>query len=236
MKSVRFDPFNILSLPLPIDSSVYIEVKRTLRNTNQKKTFYRFILVIRLDGSKPTRYGIKLDGELTVDHIKKELSTLSSVPIEQIGFFDVTSPSSLRRYNTMDLNHTKIRQLNLRDFVAYELPLSNSSETKPYIIAVHRRIERQDRYLSPLTRYKTSFFGQSIIIAYEKTDSIKITNKNIYEMISKKLERLIRKYADTSSVSNHALDCDDSLGERYPFLLKHVDEDGRRCMICPWNR
>jgi ubiquitin carboxyl-terminal hydrolase 6/32 len=28
LKSVRFDPFNILSLPLPMDTSVYIEVKR----------------------------------------------------------------------------------------------------------------------------------------------------------------------------------------------------------------
>ncbi|CAF4418330.1 unnamed protein product, partial [Rotaria sp. Silwood2] len=38
------------------------------------------------------------------------------------------------------------------------------------------------------------------------------------------------------SKSNHALDCDDSLGERYPFILKHVNEDGKRCSICPWNR
>ncbi len=236
MKSVRFDPFNILSLPLPIDSSVYIEVKGTLRNPNQTNFLSFFILVIRLDGSKPVRYGIKLDGELTVDHIKKELSVLSSLSIEQIGFFDVTSPSSLRRYTTMDLNQTKIKQLNIRDFIAYELPLLDSNENKHYIIAVHRRIERQERYLSPLTRSKTLFFGQPIIISYEKNSSIKITNKNIYENISKKLERLLRKYTDTTCVSNHALDCDDSLGQRYPFLLKHVDEDGKRCMICPWNR
>jgi ubiquitin carboxyl-terminal hydrolase 6/32 len=136
----------------------------------------------------------------------------------------------------MDLNQTKIKQLNIRDFIAYELPLLDSNENKHYIIAVHRRIERQERYLSPLTRYKTLFFGQPIIISYEKNSSIKITNKNIYENISKKLERLLRKYTDTTCVSNHALDCDDSLGQRYPFLLKHVDEDGKRCMICPWNR
>ncbi|CAF5195078.1 unnamed protein product [Rotaria magnacalcarata] len=29
LKSVRFDPFNVLSLPLPIDISIYIEVKCT---------------------------------------------------------------------------------------------------------------------------------------------------------------------------------------------------------------
>jgi len=138
----------------------------------------------------------------------------------------------------MDQNQTKIRQLNIRDFVAYELPLLNSNDTSQinYIIAIHRRLERQERYLSPLTRHKTLFFGQPIIIPYEKDDLIKITNKSIYENISKQLERLLRKNTDTTCVSNHALDCDDSLGERYPFILKHVYEDGKRCSICPWNR
>ncbi|CAF1168615.1 unnamed protein product [Adineta steineri] len=222
-KSVRFDPFNILSLPLPIDTSIYIEVK-----------------LIRLDGSKPIRYGIKLNGELTVDHIKTQLAILSELSIEQIAFFDVTSPTCLRRYTVMDYNHTKIKQLNLRDFVAYELPLLKLTDKDKYlsiyIVAIHRRLERQERYLSPLTRHKILFFGQSIIIPYNKVDSIKITNKNIYENISKQLERLLRKNTNLTCISNHALDCDDSLGQRYPFILKHVKEDGRRCSLCPWNR
>ncbi|CAM4750883.1 unnamed protein product [Rotaria magnacalcarata] len=224
LKSVRFDPFNVLSLPLPIDISIYIEVK-----------------LVRLDGLKPIRYGIKLDGELTVDHIKKQLSILSSLSIEQIGFFDVTHPSSLRRHTLMDYNQTKIKQLNVRDFVAYELPLTkstdnNNSSSIPFIIAIHRRLEHPDRYLSPLTRQKILFFGQPIIIAYDENESTKITNKSIYENVSKQLERLLRKNTDLSYVSNHALDCDDSLGERYPFILKHVTEEGKKCSICPWNR
>jgi ubiquitin C-terminal hydrolase len=36
LKSVRFDPFNILSLPLPIDSSIYIDVKRMSKKMNNK--------------------------------------------------------------------------------------------------------------------------------------------------------------------------------------------------------
>lgn len=192
--------------------------------------------MIRLDGSRPVRYGVKLDGGLTVDHIKKEVARLSSLNIEQIGFFDVTSPASLRRYTLMDMNHTKIQQLNLRDFVAYELPVCDSNGNHSYLIAVHRRIERQDRSLSPLTRYRTLFFGQPIILALENVESKKITNRMIYENVSKQLERLMRKYSDPSSVSNHALDCDDSLGQRYPFVLRHVTEDGRHCSLCPWNR
>jgi hypothetical protein len=32
---VRFDPFNILSLPLPIDTSVYLEVKRMSKDLQE---------------------------------------------------------------------------------------------------------------------------------------------------------------------------------------------------------
>ncbi|CAF1131929.1 unnamed protein product [Adineta ricciae] len=222
-KSVRFDPFNILSLPLPYDTSVYIEVK-----------------LFRLYEPKPTRYGVKLNGELTVDHVKSQLSNLSSVPVEQLAFFDVTSPSCLRRYTVMDLSSTKVKQLNLHNFVAYELPIFKTDDSDQvitsYIVAVHRRLERQERYLSPLTRYRMLFFGQPILIPYNNVDSNKTTNKHIYERISKQLERLLRKNTDATYVSNHALDCDDSLGQRYPFVLKHVTEDGKRCSLCPWNR
>jgi len=212
-KSVRFDPFNILSLPLPIDSSIYIEVK-----------------LIRLDGSKPVRYGMKLNGEQTVDQIKTILTEYSSLSPEQIGFFDVAIPSTPRRYVPMDLNQTKIKQLNIRDFIAYELPLG------PFLIAIHRRLERQDRYLSPLTRYRTIFFGQPIMIAYDKYETNRIQNKTIYENIFQQLKRLLRKNSDSTSRANHALDCDDSLGQKYPFVLKHVNENGTHCSICPWNR
>lgn len=45
-ESVRFDPFNVLSLPLPMDSYTLCEV-----------------LVVRLDGQVPVRYGIRLNSE-----------------------------------------------------------------------------------------------------------------------------------------------------------------------------
>jgi len=40
LKSVRFDPFNILSLPLPIDTSVYIEVKRMSKKKENDKQIH----------------------------------------------------------------------------------------------------------------------------------------------------------------------------------------------------
>ncbi|CAF3315764.1 unnamed protein product [Rotaria socialis] len=229
LKSVRFDPFNILSLPLPMDTSIYIEIK-----------------LIRLDGSRPTRYGIRLDGDLVVSQLKSQLSTLSSLSIEQIGFFEVTTSSCLRRYPLMDNDQTKIKQLNLRELLAYELPIvikppEPSDDETPsttrllsYIKAMHRRLERQERYVSPMTRHKIMFFGQPILIPCGSEN--KLTNEDIYKIVFKQLERLLRKNSDSVYLSNHAFDCDDSLKERYPFTLKHVNEDGKKCSICSWNR
>jgi len=202
---------------------------------------------MRLDGSRPTRYGIRLDGDSPISQLKTQLSTLSLLSIEQIGFFDITSSSYLRRNPFMDNDLTKIKQLSLREFLAYELPINtpsdisdekNSSSSSSYIIAIHRRLERQERYLSPMTRHKILFFGQPILIPYNNNNNSenKITNESIYKIIFKQLERLLRKNNDSIYVSNHALDCDDSLKERYPFILKYVNDDGKKCSICSWNR
>jgi hypothetical protein len=142
----------------------------------------------------------------------------------------------------MDNDSTKIKQLNIRELLAYELPLDKSSETttvnrSSYIIARHRRLERQERYLSPMTRHKIIFFGQPILVPYNNNDSEnKITNEDIYKIIYKQLERLLRKNNDLIYTSNHTFDCDDPLVEKYPFVLKHVNEDGKKCSICTWNR
>lgn len=201
--------------------------------------------MIRLDGSKPTRYGMKINGDLTVDHIKQQLASLASLSIEQIEFFDTASSPFLRRQPLMDSKQTRVKQLNLREFLAYEIPLVKPREetddnqkivSEPYLIAIHRRLERQDRYLSPVTSDKIRLFGQPILVPYLREPSRKITNADIYAALSQQFERLLRKPSRHDSVSNHAMDCDDSLKQKYPFVLKHVTADGRQCSICPWNR
>jgi len=134
----------------------------------------------------------------------------------------------------MDNNQTKIKQLNLRELLAYELSITRPS----YIVARHRRLERQERYLSPMTSHKIIFFGQPILIPYNNNNNTenKITNEDIYKIIFKQLERLLRKNNDLTCISNHVFDCDDLLKERYPFVLKRVNEDGKKCSICTWNR
>uniref|UniRef100_A0A8D8Y4L7 ubiquitinyl hydrolase 1 n=1 Tax=Cacopsylla melanoneura TaxID=428564 RepID=A0A8D8Y4L7_9HEMI len=58
-ESVRFDPFNYLSLPLPIETHIHVQV-----------------VVIRLDGSIPIKYGLKLGNEETYLGIKTALAGL----------------------------------------------------------------------------------------------------------------------------------------------------------------
>jgi hypothetical protein len=139
----------------------------------------------------------------------------------------------------MDTDQTKMKQLNLRELLAYELPLNKSSDISinrsSYIIGRHRRLERQERYLSPMTRHKIIFFGQPILIPYNNSEN-KITNEDVYKFVLKQIERLLRKHNDSMCISNHAFDANDILGERYPFTLKHVNEDGKKCSICTWNR
>ncbi|CAH4028089.1 unnamed protein product [Pieris brassicae] len=66
-ESVRFDTFNMLSLPLPMEAYVRAEVK-----------------VILLDGSVPVKYGMRINSEGTYLDLKKSLSELCGLPPESM--------------------------------------------------------------------------------------------------------------------------------------------------------
>ncbi|XP_068601892.1 ubiquitin carboxyl-terminal hydrolase 32 [Brachionichthys hirsutus] len=70
--SARFDPFNFLSLPLPMDSSMHLE-----------------ITVIKLEGSTPVRYGLRLNMDEKYTGLKKQLSELCGLKPEQILLAEV---------------------------------------------------------------------------------------------------------------------------------------------------
>uniref|UniRef100_A0A8B9UQD8 ubiquitinyl hydrolase 1 n=1 Tax=Anas zonorhyncha TaxID=75864 RepID=A0A8B9UQD8_9AVES len=72
--SVRFDPFNFLSLPLPMDSYMHLE-----------------ITVIKLDGTTPVRYGLRLNMDEKYTGLKKQLSELCGLKPEQILLAEVHS-------------------------------------------------------------------------------------------------------------------------------------------------
>ncbi|KAJ4445303.1 hypothetical protein ANN_07108 [Periplaneta americana] len=73
-ESVRFDPFNYLSLPLPMESYVHVQV-----------------IVIRLDGSVPVKYGLRLNMDEKYSSVKSALSVLCGVPAHLLRLAEVTA-------------------------------------------------------------------------------------------------------------------------------------------------
>lgn len=102
-----------------------------------------------------------------------------------------------------------------------------------YLIAVHRKISRQDTYFLSHQKTKPSLFGVPILIPLY--DGVK--NKDLYCSVWIQVARLLSPLPPIQpDQANHATDCDDSLGYDFPFTLRTVAENGRMCALCPWSR
>ena len=60
----------------------------------------------------------------------------------------------------------------------------------------------------------------------------------LYSSVWEQVARLVSPLPpqDPAQSSNHAADCDDSLGYEYPFVLKAVRPGGAWCALCSWSR
>ncbi|XP_033968941.1 ubiquitin carboxyl-terminal hydrolase 32 isoform X1 [Trematomus bernacchii] len=271
--SARFDPFNFLSLPLPMDSSMHLE-----------------ITVIKLDGSTPVRYGLRLNMDEKYTGLKKQLSELCSLKPEQILLAEVHTSN----IKTFPQDNHKVR-LSVNGFLcAFEIPVPGSptslcsptltDETpiangsapngdlgnKPvlipnggpstvvpynpetpfangvsnghitpmqespfigYIIAMHRKMMRTELYFLSSQKNRASLFGMPLIVPC----TVHTSKKDLYDAVWIQVSRLASPLPPQEA-SNHAQDCDDSMGYQYPFTLRVVGKDGTSCAWCPWYR
>uniref|UniRef100_A0A3B4XDU5 Ubiquitin carboxyl-terminal hydrolase 32 n=1 Tax=Seriola lalandi dorsalis TaxID=1841481 RepID=A0A3B4XDU5_SERLL len=265
--SARFDPFNFLSLPLPMDSSMHLE-----------------ITVIKLDGSTPVRYGLRLNMDEKYTGLKRQLSELCSLKPEQILLAEVHT-SNIKNFPQ---DNQKVR-LSVNGFLcAFEVPVpgsptSLSSPTltgeltsnghlsnKPvlipnggpsslvpstpetpvangvtnghltpvqespfigYIIAMHRKMMRTELYFLSSQKNRPSLFGMPLIVPC----TVHTSKKDLYDAVWIQVSRLASPLPPQEA-SNHAQDCDDSMGYQYPFTLRVVGKDGNSCAWCPWYR
>ncbi|XP_066519840.1 ubiquitin carboxyl-terminal hydrolase 32 isoform X1 [Hoplias malabaricus] len=287
--SARFDPFNFLSLPLPMDSSMHLE-----------------ITVIKLDGSTPIRYGLRLNMDEKYTGLKKQLSELCSLKPEQILLAEVHS-SNIKNFPQ---DNQKVR-LSVNGFLcAFEIPVPGSptSVTSPaptdttvmangtagnryvekpvlilngmagtpvqsgsekslangmpstvvpsasektltngipnghitpvqdspfigYIIAMHRKMMRTELYFLSSQKNRPSLFGMPLIVPC----TVHTSKKDLYDSVWIQVSRLASPLPPQEA-SNHAQDCDDSMGYQYPFTLRVVQKDGNSCAWCPWYR
>ncbi|XP_075218366.1 ubiquitin specific protease 32 isoform X2 [Lycorma delicatula] len=115
--------------------------------------------------------------------------------------------------------------------------LSDSTDAMPlhqpnYIIALHRKLLRQDMYFLSSTKIKPQLFGLPVIVPC--SDST--THQDLYQSVWTQVARLVTPLPPSESTPpNHAMDCDDSLGYEFPFVLKAVNKEGSVCAWCPWT-
>ncbi|XP_043115046.1 ubiquitin carboxyl-terminal hydrolase 32 isoform X1 [Puntigrus tetrazona] len=270
--SARFDPFNFLSLPLPMDSSMHLE-----------------ITVIKLDGSTPVRYGLRLNMDEKYMGLKKQLSELCFLKPEQILLAEVHT-SNIKNFPQ---DNQKVRHSVNGFLCAFEIPVPGSptsvtspvitekppvangtagnnhigksglipngmpstvvpcTQEKPlsngipnghavpvqdspfigYIIAMHRKMMRTELYFLSSQKNRPSLFGMPLIVPC----TVHTSKKDLYDAVWIQVSRLASPLPPQEA-SNHAQDCDDSMGYQYPFTLRVVQKDGNSCAWCPWYR
>ncbi|XP_052739167.1 ubiquitin carboxyl-terminal hydrolase 32 isoform X3 [Bicyclus anynana] len=107
-ESVRFDTFNMLSLPLPMESYVRATVR-----------------VILLDGSVPVKYGVRINSEGTYLDLKRNLSELCGLSPE-LMLLVLLSGATIGRVLE---DGAKVSANTAQELFAYELPAPDTDSS-----------------------------------------------------------------------------------------------------------
>ncbi|XP_038217360.1 ubiquitin carboxyl-terminal hydrolase 32-like [Zerene cesonia] len=110
-ESLRFDTFNMLSLPLPMEAFVRAEVK-----------------VILLDGSVPVKYGLRVNSEGTYYDLKKSLSELCGLSPDAM-LLALVSDS---RVSALLQDGAKVAAATACDLLAYQVPPAARAPLLPH--------------------------------------------------------------------------------------------------------
>ncbi|XP_068142891.1 ubiquitin carboxyl-terminal hydrolase 32 isoform X1 [Drosophila tropicalis] len=108
-ESVRFDPFSLLSLPLPVENYVYLEA-----------------LVILLDGSVPIKYGLRLNSECKYIDLKQKLATLCALQPSLMLVCELWNSQIRQVLN----DEEKLRTQSAKDLYVYQLPEQSCARTR----------------------------------------------------------------------------------------------------------
>ncbi|OBS67318.1 hypothetical protein A6R68_04147 [Neotoma lepida] len=187
--SVRFDPFNFLSLPLPMDSYMHLEITDCSSSPSTNGLF-----TLTTNGDLP-----------------RPLFIPNGMP------------------NTVVPCGTEKNVTN--GMVNGHMPPLPDDPFTGYIIAVHRKMMRTELYFLSSQKNRPSLFGMPLIVPC----TVHTRKKDLYDAVWIQVSRLASPLPPQEA-SNHAQDCDDSMGYQYPFTLRVVQKDGNSCAWCPWYR
>nr|CAI5835190.1 unnamed protein product [Callosobruchus analis] len=178
-ESVRFDPFNLLSLPLPMESYTLCEV-----------------LVVRLDGEVPVKYGMRLNSEAKYLELKEQLYELCGVRPDRLLLAEV----ACCQVRCLLDDDQKVNPATATEIFAYEVPDVGDVVPKAEIdIDAELELEMCD---SPLARSPEVSAGSALcmpnILCFKN-----IKNKSVTERprISYNKKPSISTHSNASTVS-----------------------------------
>jgi len=116
---------------------------------------------------------------------------------------------------------------------APSLPNDLGDSSQGVLVCLHRKMMPQEYYFLSSEKYSPSLFGLPLVVSFTSTT----TCQDLYRVVWEQVARLVSPLPPQDQQhTNHAQDCDDSLGYEYPFVLKTVMSGGSWCAICPWHR
>ncbi|XP_055351752.1 ubiquitin carboxyl-terminal hydrolase 32-like isoform X2 [Paramacrobiotus metropolitanus] len=218
--SVRFDPFSVLSLPLPLDNLVFWEV-----------------YMARCNGQGPIKYGLRIDPESTFGQLRTAFAGVSGLHVADIIPVEIHQGLVRRYFNDTDKVQGFLPRPDTR-LLMYQLPPHAGGEpaeggggAQRWVVAVHRRMIHNDSYYLAWAKAVPRTFGLPVFVMC----SGRTTQRELYENVWMQIKRFIGPDTAQTEDSNHAQECDAQCQD-YSFVLKVVREDGCWCGVCPWYR
>ncbi|XP_053617515.1 ubiquitin carboxyl-terminal hydrolase 32 isoform X2 [Plodia interpunctella] len=151
--------------------------------------------------------------------------TVSNSPTLSVKSLNVkpTSPGLKVKFGSSPSNMCRMNE---------ETALGPTNGKIQYLVAVHRKQCRADAYFLPSQRCKPALFGVPILVPLREG----MSGREIYALVWTQVARLLSARPPSHDQSNHATDCDDSLGYEFPFTLRLVSAagGGAWCGACGW--
>ncbi|XP_033095827.1 ubiquitin carboxyl-terminal hydrolase 4-like [Anneissia japonica] len=170
-RSVTFDPFCFLTLPLPI-----IDKERILE-----------VFVIRMDpASKPIQMKVTVPKMGQVSDLCKAVGAIANISEDMMVVTDVYN-HRFHKVFAMD-NRLEII-LDRDDIFVYEVPVNTPDHPDTLILPVYLR-ERGNNYYSTSG---STLFGQPMLIPVKRNNT---TYEDLYNLILEKMSRYVRKPLD----------------------------------------
>ncbi|CAJ0943024.1 unnamed protein product, partial [Mesorhabditis belari] len=205
-----FEPFTSLSLPIGFDNAELFQV-----------------IVVRRDGSVPTRYGFRLPREANIRAFKESISEVCSITPTRIAMLCMSNKGNLMQCAAVSDNASVTTFPSGARVYAMELP--EIEEKHAWTVAVHRKLQYnyEPYFLGATSGFIVNVFGLPLIVPRSET----LNGSSMYADVWRQMSRFIS--AQPLPFSSRAADpCEDS-SSGHPFTLSIVDSSLQWCALCP---